>query len=340
MTTVQNTIRALTDGEKLSAESSEEFFDAVFSGEASEVELAAVLAAMRVRGETSDEIAGAARSMRKAAAKFEAGQRGHIDTCGTGGDHSHSFNVSSAAALVSCAAGIPVVKHGNRSVTSKSGSADFIEALGIPISLCKEEACEYFRRHGFIFLFAPLFHPAMKYAAPVRRALAVRTIFNYLGPLTNPSFPSRQMIGVYSTEFLEKYANAAIALGYERVLIYSSQDGMDEVSPSAPTIVYEIEDGKTSVFSIHPDEFISREEAESLPRGCSATENARNFIDVISSGKETALGKFIALNSALGMYMHKKGDLKKYYRNAHEIVLEKTLLKKVEELRNGCPASV
>lgn len=340
MTTVQKTIRALADGEKLSAESSEEFFDAVFSGGTSDVELAAVLMAMRVRGETSDEITGAARSMRKAAVKFDARECDHIDTCGTGGDYSQSFNVSSAAALVNCAAGIPVVKHGNRSVTSKSGSADFFEALGLPISLTGEEACEYYKRHQFIFLFAPLYHTAMKYAAAVRKALAVRTIFNYLGPLTNPSFPSKQMIGVYSVDFLEKYANTAMALGFERVLIYSSQDGMDEVSPSAPTTVYEVENGKMSVFSIHPEEFISHNEAGSIPRGCSAAENARNFVDVISSGQETALGKFIALNSALGMYAHKKGDFREYYQNAREIILGGTLLKKVEDLRNGCPASV
>ncbi len=335
MTTVQKTIRALTDGEKLSAESAEEFFDAVFNGETSEVELAAVLAAMRVRGESPDEITGAARSMRKAAAKFDAGTCDHIDTCGTGGDNSHSFNVSSAAALVNCVAGIPVVKHGNRSVTSKSGSADFIEALGIPISLTGDDAREYFRRHGFVFLFAPLYHPAMKYAAPVRKALAVRTIFNFLGPLTNPSFPERQMIGVYSAEFLEKYANAAMALGYERVLIYSSKDGMDEVSPAAPTVVYEVEGDHITKLIINPEGFISPQEAERIPRGCDASGNVRNFVEAISSRKETPLGKFIALNSALGMYARKKGDFKEYYKTASEIILSGEVLKKVEELRNG-----
>lgn len=340
MNTVQKTIRALTDGERLSAESSEEFFDAVFNGETSEVELAAVLAAMRVRGETSDEITGAARSMRKAAAKFDAGQRDHIDTCGTGGDHSQSFNVSSAAAIVNCAAGIPVVKHGNRSVTSKSGSADFIEALGLPITLTGDNASAYFRRHGFVFLFAPLYHPAMKYAAPVRKALSVRTIFNYLGPLTNPSFPARQMIGVYSTEFLEKYACAAASLGYERVLIYSSEDGMDEVSPSARTVVYEVEGKKISSFSIDPQEFISPSEAESIPRGCSAAENVCNFIDAISAKKETPLGKFIALNSALGMYAREKGNFRDCYKKARDILLSGAVLQKVEELRNGHSSAV
>lgn len=340
MSTVQKTIRALTDGEKLSAEAAEEFFDAVFNGETSEVALAAVLAAMRVRGESPDEITGAARSMRKAAAKFDAGSCDHIDTCGTGGDHSHSFNVSSAAALVNCAAGIPVVKHGNRSVTSKSGSADFIEALGLPIILTGQSAHEYFRQHGFVFLFAPLYHPAMKYAAPVRRALAVRTIFNFLGPLTNPSSPARQMIGIYSTDFLEKYAHAAKSLGYERVLIYSSEDGMDEVSPAARTVVCEVEGAQMSSFTIDSKEFITSAEAESIPRGCSAAENARNFIEAVSSGKETPLGKFIALNSALGMYARRKGDFKEYYKNAVDIIRSGAVLKKVEELRNEVPAAI
>ncbi|MCX7678222.1 MAG: anthranilate phosphoribosyltransferase [Spirochaetes bacterium] len=340
MSIVQKTISTLANGNSLDAYHAEEFFDAVFAGEVSEIELASVLMAMRVRGESCEEIVGAAKSMRKAAIKLETGVNSHIDTCGTGGDNSHSFNVSSAAALVSAAAGIPVVKHGNRSVTSKSGSADFFEALGIPIALTGEQAYSYFKRHGFVFLFAPLYHPAMKHAAPVRKALAIRTIFNFLGPLTNPSFPQNQMIGVYSTEFMEKYATATARLGYERVLVYSSEDGMDEVSPHAHTHVYEIEGSHVTTFTISPDEFISKEEARNIPKGLSAHENVQLFIETITTSTPTAVGKFIALNAALAMYAKQKGDIKKYFCQSIDIVHGGVLYKKVMELKNGATARV
>ncbi len=333
MSTVKDKIRAVSEGEVLCARRSEELFDAVFSGAVSEIELSAVLTAMKVRGEAPEEIAGAARSMRKAATPLTIGKNGHIDTCGTGGDHSFSFNISSAAAIVISAAGIPVAKHGNRSVSSRSGSADFLEALRIPIGFTGEAARDYYHEHGFVFMFAPNYHPAMKYAAPVRKALSVRTIFNYLGPITNPAFPKKQMIGVFSRNFLEKYARVVAGMGYERALIYSSEDGMDEVSPSAPTLVYEIEGGRISNFTINPGEFISPEEAASLPHHCTAAENASLFMEAISSPVPTALGKFIALNAALAMYTHGKGDIARHYHRALEIVHGGAAREKVNSLR-------
>jgi anthranilate phosphoribosyltransferase len=180
----------------------------------------------------------------------------------------------------------------------------------------------------------------MKYAAPVRKKLAVRTIFNYLGPLTNPSFPAKQMIGVYSTKFLEKYARAVQTLRFERVLVYSSEDGMDEVSPSSRTIVYEVEGDAMSSFTIDAEEFITQTEAERIPRGCTAEENARLFVETISSSRVTPLGKFIALNSALGMYAHAKGNIKEYYQHALDIVHGGEAKRKVEELKHGVTAAV
>lgn len=340
MTIGQKTIGKLAEGKILSVEETEDFFDAVFAGAISEIELAAVLAVLRIRGESSDEIVGAAKSMRKAASKFYTDTIDHIDTCGTGGDNSHSFNVSSAAALVSVAAGIPVVKHGNRAVTSKSGSADFFETIGIPIMLTGENATMYFNRHKFVFLFAPLYHPAMKYAMPVRKALSMRTIFNFLGPLTNPSSPLRQMIGVCGTELLEKYAAVVSRLGYERAIVYASHDGMDEVSPIAPTCVYEIEGNKITSFTINPDEYITWDEAQSIPKGCDAEKNVQLFMETISSQVPTPLGKFISLNAALAMYAKQKNDFKKYYRDSLDVVHSGEVLKKLRELKNASEVRV
>ena len=333
MSTVKDKIRAIGEGETLNAENAEELFDAIFGGGVSEIELASVLTAMKVRGESPAEIAGAARSMRKVVSRLEISANGHVDTCGTGGDHSSSFNVLSAAAIVMSAAGVPVTKHGNRSVTSRSGSADFLESLGVPIGLTGDAARDYYAKHGFVFMFAPNYHPAMKYAAPVRKALGMRTIFNYLGPITNPAFPGKQMIGVFSPGILEKYASVVSELGYERALVYSSSDGMDEVSPSAATTVCDIEGRDVSRFTIEPGEYITPGEAASLPRDRTSAENAELFIETISSPAPTALGKFIALNTALGMRMAKKGDIGRYYAEALETVHGGAALRKVRELR-------
>lgn len=334
MSTVKDKIRAVSEGKILCAERTEALFDAIFGGEVSEIELSAVLTAMKVRGESAAEITGAARSMRKFATRLDVTANGHMDTCGTGGDHSFSFNVSSAAAIAMSAAGVHVTKHGNRSVTSRSGSADFLEALGIPIGLTGDGARDYYGKNSFIFMFAPNYHPAMKYAAPVRKALGMRTIFNYLGPITNPAFPKRQMIGVFNRDFLDTYSSVVAELGYERALIYSSSDGMDEVSPLAPTSVREIEGSRVNEFTIEPGEYISPEEAASLPHHCTAAENADLFMDTISSAKATALGKFIALNTALGMHTMKKGDMGRYFSEALDLVHGGAVLRKLEELRS------
>ncbi len=336
MNAIKDNIRTICEGDELCAERSERLFDAVFNGEVSEVELAAVLAAMKIRGETSNEIRGAARSMRKVVTRLPLEENGHLDTCGTGGDHSHSFNLSTAAAIVMSAMGFKVAKHGNRSVTSKSGSADFLEAMGIPIHLEGGEALGYYRRHGFIFMFAPNYHPAMKYAAPVRRALGMRTIFNYLGPITNPAFPAKQMIGVFSRDFLEKYSRVVGDMGYERVLVYSSGDGMDEVSPVSPTLVLEIEGTSINRFTVEPEMFMSAADADNIPHHLDAAGNARAFMDTVESRVETPLGRLVAMNTALGMYTKEKGDFGRYYSDALGCLHDGTVLKKIGEMKSGC----
>jgi len=315
------------EGSTLSMDQSEYLFDAIFNGQISEISLAAVVAAMKVRKEQPEEIAGAIKSMRKYAVSLPITE--HVfDTCGTGGDHSRSFNISSAVAIILNAMGYAIAKHGNRSVTSKSGSADFYEALNIPVHLSGEEATRYFNKTKFIFLFAPNYHPAMKHAAPVRKQLGVRTIFNYLGPLTNPLQPKKQMIGVFHPSFLEVYSKAAIPLGYERLVLYSSTNGMDEISPVHPTTVVEIQDNNSTTMVINPEDFITVQEASSIPYDKTPQENATLFIDIIQSKRPQALSKLLALNTSLALYVLD-----------HSSSIEKNYKDSLEAIHSGCVAS-
>ncbi len=340
MNTVKAMIKNVNEGGTLNAEGSEALFDSVFSGDVSEIELSALLAAMRVRKETPQEIIGAARSMRRFAKRLDVGQATYIDTCGTGGDHSYSFNVSTAVALTLSSMGVPVAKHGNRSVSSKSGSADFLEAIGVPINLTGDEAASFFAEHRFVFMFAPNYHPAMKYAAPVRRALGIRTIFNYLGPITNPAFPKRQMIGVFNPDVLPLYSQVVAGMDYERVLLYSAEGGMDEVSPVKPTMVYEVFDGRVRFYTIMPEQFIKKDEAARLPHHLTAAQNAEAFVDSISSGRITPLAKFVALNTALALYLHRAGSegvfsalIREYFQEALSAITEGKVRAAVERMR-------
>ena len=211
-------------------------------GRASEVQTAAFLIALRAKGETVAELTGLARTMRRLAASVDTPREGLVDTAGTGGGPS-TFNISTAAALVAAGAGCPVAKHGNRSNTSRSGSADLLEALGVPIELEPADVARSIEEIGFGFMFAPRHHAAMKHVVPVRKELAVRTIFNFLGPLTNPAGATRQLLGVSDRTYQETIAEALLALGCERALVVSADDGLDELSISGPTRIVEVADG-------------------------------------------------------------------------------------------------
>lgn len=327
-------INRLYNAENLTSDESEQLFNEVFAGNISPVVLSSVLTALKVKGETADEISGAALSMREFSLKPEIDFTGHIDTCGTGGDSSHSFNISSAVALILSSMGYGVAKHGNRSMTSKSGSADFYEELKIPVNLSPEEGTKYFNNHGFIFMFAPNYHPAMKYAVPVRKELKTRTIFNYLGPLTNPAGTKHQAIGVFHPDFLPLYASVAMELDYERIILYSGVSGMDEVSPYEETIVFDIDKGNLSKYIIHPDEYITKDEAENLPTGNDAKENADLFEAEMGSKDITPLKKLLALNSALSLKAagHSE-DFDTNYKDAMDNMISGTVLKKINDLR-------
>jgi anthranilate phosphoribosyltransferase len=323
-------------GSILTTEQTKILFDSIFKGELDERQLAALLGAMKSRGEHPNEIAGAALSMREAALNPQLGTDDLFDTCGTGGDGKHSFNISSAVAIVLNSMGYNIAKHGNRSVSSLSGSADFYEKLGIPVSLGMDEARDYFKKNKFIFLFAPNYHPAMKYAVPVRKALATRTIFNFLGPLTNPAILKKQMIGVYNTFFLPLYSQAAKVLGYDTLTIYSSEDGMDEVSPYAPTRAVRISGTDEERMTFDPTPYITVEEADSIPSKLNAEGNAKLFIDTIEAKEVTPLVKFISLNTALALFtLEAEKEFSKCFEMAVEQFKGDKLRETIEKLQGA-----
>ncbi|MFW5807737.1 MAG: anthranilate phosphoribosyltransferase [Spirochaetota bacterium] len=298
----KNLLEKVYNGQHLNSDESRELFSSIFNGEVDSHQLSAMLGAMKARREHPDEIAGAAVSMRSFALNPGLPVDGLFDTCGTGGDGKHSFNISSAVAIILASMGYKIAKHGNRSVSSLSGSADFYEKLGVPVSITADKALAYFNKTGFVFLFAPHYHPAMKHAVPVRKALATRTIFNYLGPLTNPAQVKSQMIGVYRKDFLPLYADAAKRIGYDNLVLYSSEDGMDEVSPYAPTHVIQIRGQHEEMMTIDPSPYITREEADSIPSRLDADGNAALFRESISQKGANALPKLVSLSTALALF--------------------------------------
>lgn len=237
-------LEVLASGDALSAAEAETVFDHFMDGSASESQMAAVLMAMRVRGVAPSEVAGGVRALRKAMIPVASTDPDIlIDTAGTGGGTVTTFNISTAAAFVAAGAGAKVAKHGNRSFTSKSGSADVLEELGVRIDLTPEQMAEVLAEAGIVFMFAPLLHPAMRHVGPVRKALGVRTVMNVLGPLTNPAGARRQVIGVADPELLDLLPDALLELGHERALVVHGSPGMDEVSPLGPTEVVELRGG-------------------------------------------------------------------------------------------------
>src|SRR5687768_716297 len=242
---------ALASRRDLSAEQTAEVLAEVMEGNASEVQTAAVLIALRTKGETVDELVGLATTMRRLATPVETGRDDLVDTAGTGGGPS-TFNVSTTAALIAAGAGCAVAKHGNRSSTSRSGSADLLEALGARIDLTPEEVGESIRRTGFGFMFAPAHHAAMKHVVPARKELAVRTIFNFLGPLTNPAGARRQLLGTSDRRYQETIAEALATLGCDHALVVAGDDGLDELTISGRTRVIEVRDGSTEEWFVEP----------------------------------------------------------------------------------------
>jgi anthranilate phosphoribosyltransferase len=266
-------IDALASGHDLSADQASAVLAEIMAGNATEVQTAAVLIALRTKGETVDELTGLARAMRSFATPVRTKRTDLVDTAGTGGGRT-TFNVSTTAALIAAAAGCAVAKHGNRSATSRSGSADVLEALGVRIDLSPEAIADCIERVGFGFMFAPLHHSATRYVVPVRKELAVRTVFNFLGPLTNPAGATRQVIGVSDRRFLGIVAGAAAQLGVERAIVCTAYDGMDELSIYGVTHVVEVSNGELREYDLQPGDLGLAHDDADATLGGSPQENA------------------------------------------------------------------
>ena len=252
---IGSAIKRIVAGESLTREEMHDVFSQVMDGQATDVQKSALLVALKMKGETAEEITGAAMAMRERVTPLQTNGRTLVDTCGTGGDGRGTFNISTLAAIVAASAGATVAKHGNRAVSSSCGSADLLSELGVNIDLDAARMSRVLEAAGIAFLFAPKLHPAMSAVAAVRRELGVRTIFNVLGPLTNPAFARRQVLGVYSDALVEVVASVLLALGAEHALVVHSRDGLDEISVSAPTHVCEVRDGAIRSFDVEAGAF-------------------------------------------------------------------------------------
>ena len=252
---IQTAIRTVIERRDLSREDMTSVMRQIMTGECTESQIGGFLVGLRMKGESVDEISAAAAVMRELAARVEVDSEHLVDTAGTGGDASGSFNISTASAIVAAAAGASVAKHGNRSMTSNSGSADVLEAAGVRLDLTPAQVAECIRAAGVGFMFAPAHHGAMKHAIGARKEMAVRTIFNVLGPLTNPAGAPNQVIGVFDPELVEVMAQVLQQLGSRHVMVVHAEDGMDEISVSAPTRVAELKDGEISSYRITPEDF-------------------------------------------------------------------------------------
>lgn len=305
----------------------------VMDGEVPEPVIGALLAALATKGETPEEIAGAAEAMRARARRVPHGRVEVLDTCGTGGDGRGSFNVSTAAAFVAAAAGAPVAKHGNRAISSRSGSADVLAALGVAIEVEPETAGRQLDALGIAFLFAPLHHPATRAVAPVRRALGVRTVFNLLGPLTNPAGARRQLVGVYAADRVEPVARVLARLGTTHALVVHGRDGLDEISTTAPTIAAEVRDGDVRSFEIRPEELgVAPATLEQIAGG-SPEENARRLESVLA-GEAGPLAEIVAANAGAALYVAGlAADLRTGVRLAREILATRVGREKLEQLK-------
>ncbi len=298
----RGTLERLLAGKDLDRTAAEAFMEDLTEGALDTAKTAALLTALAAKGPSAEEIAGCAAVLRRKKTPFRASVAA-ADTCGTGGDGSGSFNISSMAALAAAACGVPVAKHGNRAVSSKSGSADFYEALGVPVNLNPEAAGRLLERTNFAFLFAPLYHGAMRFAAPARKALGVKTIMNLVGPLANPAEARYQVIGVYDRALLKPVARAARLLGVERVVVVCSRDGLDEISPCAPTDAFEINAAGTELeYVIDPAALGFGAFSPADLAGGDPAQNAKLARELLDGSGRPALQTAVALNAGAALY--------------------------------------
>ena len=331
---LKNAIQKLIERKNLEEAEAMEVMDHIMEGRATQAQIGSFLTALRLKGETIEEITGCARVMRDKAEKINPRVSFSIDTCGTGGDGSNTFNISTAAAFVAAAAGIPVAKHGNRSVSSKSGSADVLEALGIDITISANEVEESIEKVGIGFLFAPMFHKSMKHAAGPRKELGFRTVFNILGPLTNPANVRGQVVGVFSKDLTRPMAEVLLKLGVERAMVIHGMDGLDEISINQETMVSELKEGHIRDYVINPEMLgIKRTDRKEVVGG-SSTENARIILSLFM-GEKGPKRDVVLINSAAALYVGGVANtMVESLELAAWLIDSGAALKKVEELRD------
>ncbi|MDP5148451.1 anthranilate phosphoribosyltransferase [Rheinheimera baltica] len=305
--TLLATVQHSLNGKPLSFAQAEQFFTAVVKGDVEPVHLTALLVALKMRGETADEIAGAASALRAAATDFPQHFVDSIDCCGTGGDGSNTINISSTAAIVGAAMGLKVIKHGNRSVSSRSGSADLLEQLGVNIQMSPTQAASALEQSNCSFLFAPMYHAGIKHAMPVRNALKSRTLFNLLGPLVNPAAPDYQLLGVYDPKLCRVMAQALKQLGVKRAWVVHGS-GCDEVALHGTTYVCELKDGELTEFSLTPDDFGVAVTPLAALAGGEPAENAAATLAILQGEGQSAHNAAVAINVAAMIKIAGMGD--------------------------------
>ena len=318
--------------ENLNEDQMSQMITDIFSGNITDAQIGAMMAALATKGETFEELAGAARAMRRKALRIQTSSAIVVDTCGTGGDSAHTFNISTTTSFVVAACGVTVAKHGNRSVSSQCGSADLLEALGIKLDTAPEIVEEAVQEIGIGFLFAPLYHGAMRFAAKARKEVGLRSIFNMLGPLTNPAGANCQLLGVYAPELTEMFAHALQLLGTKRAFVVHGHDGLDEISVCAPTRVSELKDGLIRTYDISPEQFFNTQAEPVDLLGGNPEENAQITRNILN-GEKGPKRNVVLINAAAALVAAGQAkDLKQGIRIAETAIDDGGAAKKMEAL--------
>jgi len=325
-------LNKIVQKQNLSEEEMSQMITEIFSGEVTDAQIGAFMGSLATKGETFEELAGAAKAMRRKAKRIQTSASTVLDTCGTGGDSAKTFNISTTTAFVAAGCGVTVAKHGNRSVSSQCGSADLLEKLGVKIDIDPELVEEAVGEIGIGFLFAPLYHGAMKYAAKARKEVGLRSIFNMLGPLTNPAGANCQLLGVYAPDLTEMFANALQILGAKRVFVVHGHDGLDEISVCAPTRISELKDGLIRTYDIQPEQFFGKQAEPKTLVGGSPEENAE-ITKRILSGEKGPRRDVVLLNASAALVAAgKAGDFKEGIQIAEVSIDQGKAMKKLDAL--------
>jgi anthranilate phosphoribosyltransferase len=331
---IKEAIAKLVERIDLEEDEMSEVVEEMMEGDATPGQISAFLVALRMKGESVPEITGAAKVMLDKATRISSSHEVIVDLCGTGGDRQGTFNVSTAAAFVVAGAGVPVAKHGNRSVSSYVGSADVLEALGVNINHSTEIAEKCLEEVGIVFLFAPLYHPATKNVAASRKEIGVRTIFNILGPIVNPAGVKHQVIGVYSEVLLDPVVKVLRNLGHKSAMVVHGADSLDEITVTGKTVVAELKDGMVKKYQFDPAEIgIRRWSNGDLKGGCNAAENARILLSILKGKERDAKRDIVLINAAAGIYISETSpDIREALERAQESVDSGKALSKLEQL--------